>query len=79
MQAEQEERARVLAERLRAEGHGEAAARVEASIGSSTVGTAVRHTLDDVCQWLLTAVEALDPKTAAMAEELRLEVDKRLL
>ena len=79
MQAGQDERARALASRLRAEGHSEAATRVEAAIGSSTVGSAVRHTLDDACQWLLTAVEALDPKTAAMAEELRLEVDKRLL
>ena len=79
MQAGQDERARALADRLRAEGHGEAAARVEAAVGSPTLGSAVRHTLDDVCQWLLTAVEALDPKTAAMAEELRLEVDKRLL
>lgn len=79
MQAGQDERARALAERLRAEGHSEAATRMEAAIGGSTVGSAVRHTLDDVCQWLLTAVEALDPKTAAMAEELRLEVDKRLL
>ncbi len=79
MQAGQEQRARALASRLRAEGHEEAAARVEATIHSATVGSTVRHTLDDVCQWLLTAVEALDPKTAAMAEELRLEVDKRLL
>ena len=79
MQPGQEERARVLANRLRAEGHDEAATRLEASLGGSAVGTAVRHTLDDVCQWLLTAVEALDPKTAAMVEELRLEVDKRLL
>jgi hypothetical protein len=35
--------------------------------------------LRDACQFALTAIEALDPKTELMAEELRLEVDKRLL
>ena len=73
------DRARALASRLHAEGHHEAAARVEATIDQSSAATAVRHTLDDACQWVLTAIEALDPKTALMAEELRLELDKRLL
>ncbi len=77
MEAGQEARAKALAERLRAEGHHEAAGRVETA--GTGVGAAVRHTLDDACQWVLTAIEALDPKTAAMAEELRLELDKRLL
>ena len=79
MQDEHAERARALANRLHAEGHHEAAARVEATLDQSPVGAAVRHTLNDACQWVLTAVETLDPKTALMAEDLRLELDKRLL
>jgi hypothetical protein len=33
----------------------------------------------DACQFVLTAIEVIDPKPELMAEELRLEVDKRLL
>ncbi len=72
-------RAQDLAARLRAEGHLSAADRVENAIGGARIGTALQHALRDACQFVLTAVEALDPKTELMAEELRLEVDKRLL
>ncbi len=78
MQAERDQRAKELAERLRSEGHGDAADRVDAAVHGSGAAAALRFTLDEACQWVLTAVEALDPRTAAMAEELRLEADKRL-
>jgi hypothetical protein len=72
-------RAQELAGRLRAEGHLEAAVQIENAIGGSPLGAAVLHALRDACQFVLTAIEALDPKTELMAEELRLEVDKRML
>ena len=34
--------------------------------------------LREVCQTALTAIEAIDPATETMLEELRLEIDKRL-
>ncbi len=71
--------AHALAARLRAEGHEEAAARVEHAATGPHPGTALAHAVREACQFVLTAIEALDPKTELMAEELRLEVDKRLL
>jgi hypothetical protein len=79
MNDQQTIQARELAARLRAEGHLAAAERVENAIGGSRVGATLQHALRDACQFVLTAIEALDPKTELMAEELRLEVDKRLL
>jgi hypothetical protein len=34
--------------------------------------------LRETCQVALTAIEAIDPVSATLIEELRLEVDKRL-
>jgi len=34
--------------------------------------------LREVCQTVLSAVEAFDPETSAMIEELRLSIDRRL-
>ncbi len=76
---EQTTRAEELAARLRAEGHLAAAEQLENAIGGSRPGALLEHALRDACQFVLTAIEALDPKTELMAEELRLEVDKRLL
>ncbi len=67
-----------LADRLRIEGHDAAADKVEDAIGGSQFGDRLLHALRDACQFALTAIEALDPKTGMMAEELRLEIDKRL-
>ncbi len=67
-----------LADRLRIEGHHAAADQVEDAIGGSHFGDGLLHALRGACQFLLTAIEALDPKTGMMAEELRLEIDKRL-
>ncbi len=79
MNEEQTMRAQELVARLRAEGHLAAADRVEASIDGPTLGKELLHGLREACQFVLTAIEALDPKTELMAEELRLEIDKRLL
>jgi hypothetical protein len=79
MNQKQTIQAQELAARLRAEGHLAAAEKVENATGGSRAGAIVEHALRDACQFVLTAIEALDPKTELMAEELRLEVDKRLL
>lgn len=72
------ERARNLAEQLRTEGHADAAARVEQAASPKHEGNALLHGLRDALQVVLTAIEAVDPKTMMMAEELRGEIDKRL-
>ena len=78
MTDEPTESATRLAERLQVEGHGGAAQRLHDVVGASVVGRGALHALRDACEFVLTAVEALDSKTKMMAEELRLEVARRL-
>jgi hypothetical protein len=70
--------ARDLAERLRAEGHEDAAERLEGATFGQRIGRELLDALREACEFVLTTIEALDPKTTLMAEELRLEVEKRL-
>jgi hypothetical protein len=79
-------RARRLAERLRAEGHDAQADHIEATLdnhadtaGDDRAGHGFLHALRDACQTILTAIEAIDPSSGTAIEELRLEVDKRLM
>jgi hypothetical protein len=79
-------RARLLAERLRAEGHDTQADHIEATLdehattaADDTAGHGFLHALRDACQTVLTAIEAIDPSSGTAIEELRLEVDKRLM
>jgi hypothetical protein len=43
------------------------------------IGGGLLLALREICQTALTAIEAIDPTTETMLEELRLEVDKRLV
>src|SRR5579875_1646253 len=79
-------RARLLAERLRAEGHDTQADHIEATLAEHPqvatdveAGHGFLHALRDACQTVLTAIEAIDPSSGTAIEELRLEVDKRLM
>ncbi|MBW4022996.1 MAG: hypothetical protein HIU92_07615 [Proteobacteria bacterium] len=79
-------RARLLAERLRAEGHDTQADHLEATLAGhpevtadAEAGHGFLHALRDACQTVLTAIEAIDPSSGTAIEELRLEVDKRLM
>ena len=75
-------RARLLAERLRAQGHDAQADQIEATLDQHPddgVGHSFLHGLRDACQTVLTAIEAIDPSSGTAIEELRLEVDKRLM
>jgi len=71
------ESAERLAARLAAHGH---AARARGLHGALARGAerAVLLALDEACQTLLSAVEAFDPETEGMIEELRLSLDRRL-
>ncbi|MDE2582214.1 MAG: hypothetical protein KGL52_11305 [Rhodospirillales bacterium] len=69
-----------LAETLRARGHAEPAAKLSAAATAmeAVEGVFLRG-LRDALQSALTAIEAIDPVSATMIDELRLEVDKRLI
>jgi hypothetical protein len=51
---------------------------VRAVLGRGFAGALLLEGLRDVCQVVLTAIEAIDPVSATMVEELRLGVDSRL-
>jgi len=70
--------ARYLAERLHAQGYTVQAERLHEETMGERIGNAMLEGLRETCQTVLTTIEALDPKTQLLAEELRLEVDKRL-
>ena len=77
MPDETTKRTEALIERLRERRHGRAADRLARTLvhgAESGVLFALRETLET----LLTGVEAIDPVTQTMIEELRLEVEKRL-
>ncbi len=71
-------RTRDLVERLRELGHREQADRVESQLSLHGLSRGALFALREACETLLTAVEAIDPVTQTMIEELRLEVEKRL-
>jgi|ERR1700733_7744819 hypothetical protein len=69
---------RDLIERLREQGHHTEADRLERHLGTQTVERGVLFALRETLETILTAIEAIDPVTQTMIEELRLEVEKRL-
>ncbi|WP_284943883.1 hypothetical protein [Acidisoma cladoniae] len=83
-------RAQALIARLRAQGHTTEADKVEAALDDhrvtafdetpgEVIGHGFLHGLRDALQTILTAIEAIDPASGTAIEELRLEVDKRLM
>jgi hypothetical protein len=80
MAVDPRDRANEVAETLRARGHAEPAAKLSAAATAveAVEGVFLRG-LRDACQSALTAIEAIDPVSATMIDELRLEVDKRLI
>ena len=67
-----------VADTLQQRGHAPQAQAVRAVLGHGHAGAVLLAALRDVCQVVLTAIEAIDPVSGTMVEELRLEVDKRL-
>jgi hypothetical protein len=69
---------RDLVARLRENGHHAEADRLELQLTAHAVERGLLFALRETCETILTAIEAIDPVTQTMIEELRLEVEKRL-
>jgi hypothetical protein len=78
MADEPQTRARALIDRLRAEGAPHHAEPFATHLATQT-GHGLMAALREACETLLTAIEAIDPKTRMMAEELRLSVESHLM
>jgi hypothetical protein len=66
-----------VAGQLQEHGHHEHASNLRSAL-LGRAGAELLFVVREACQTILTAVEAIDPVSATMVEELRLEVDKRL-
>jgi 2-phospho-L-lactate transferase/gluconeogenesis factor (CofD/UPF0052 family) len=67
-----------LIKRLRALGHHTEADRLAHQLTPHRAGSGLLFALREICETVLTAIEAIDPVTQTMIEELRLEVEKRI-
>jgi hypothetical protein len=72
------QRIRDLIKRLRERGHHAQADHLQHQLSLHTVERGLLFALRETCETILTAIEAIDPATETMIEELRLEVEKRL-
>lgn len=68
-----------VADKLAAYGHIGHAGALRAALAETHPRAVFLSTLRETCQVVLTAIEAIDPVCATFVEELRLEVDKRLM
>jgi hypothetical protein len=67
-----------LIARLREQGHHTEADRLGRHLPLQTAERGLLFALREACETILTAIEAIDPVTQTMIEELRLEVEKHL-
>lgn len=72
------QKAQHLVDRLRESGHDAEADQLARHLKVQAVERGLLFALRETCETLLTALEAIDPVTQTMIEELRLEVEKRL-
>ncbi len=72
------QKAQDLIDRLRQSGHPTEADQLARHLTAQAVERGLLFALREACETLLTAIEAIDPVTQTMIEELRLEVEKRL-
>jgi hypothetical protein len=73
-----QQQTRNLIEQLRHGGHHVQADHLELQLAAHAVERGLLFALRETCETILTAIEAIDPVTQTMIEELRLEVEKRL-
>lgn len=78
MANDSEQQGSELIERLRDLGHHTEADHLERHMPLRTAERGVLFALREACETILTAIEAIDPVTQTMIEELRLEVEKHL-
>jgi hypothetical protein len=64
-----------VADHLHARGHQQHAAHLRSVLLDNRLGSALLTALREACQTILTAIEAIDPVSATMVEELRVDVD----
>jgi hypothetical protein len=69
---------RKVADKLDRRGHARHAGALRAALARRHPRSLFLTALRETCQVVLTAIEAIDPVSATLLEELRLEVDKRL-
>jgi len=79
MTEETKRKANEVADALRARGHEAPAETLRIAAAAERVEGAFLRGLRDACQTALTAIEAIDPVSATLIDDLRLEVDKHLL
>jgi hypothetical protein len=72
------QRTRDLIQQLRERGHHVAADHLALQLSLHNVESRLLFALREACETVLTAIEAIDPVTQTMIEELRLEVERRL-
>lgn len=72
------QKAQELVDRLRARGHTAEAEKLAHHLSVQKVERGLLTALRETLEVLLTAIEAIDPVTQTMIEELRVEVEKRL-
>jgi hypothetical protein len=72
------QKAQHLIDRLRESGHQAEADQLARHLKAQAVERGLLFVLRETCETLLTAIEAIDPVTQTMIEELRLDVEKRL-
>ncbi len=73
-----EQRTRDVIARLRERGDNAVADRLARELAVHDVERGFLFALREACETVLTALEAIDPVTQTMIEELRLEVEKWL-
>jgi hypothetical protein len=78
MAEDAEHKARNIIARLHAEGHDAQADHLSSHLAMRSVEDGFLFALREACETVLTAIEALDPVTQTMIEDLRLHVEKRL-
>jgi hypothetical protein len=78
MARDPKEQTKNLVERLQDRGHHAAADHLERQLSLHGVEHGLLFALREACETILTAIEAIDPVSQTMIEELRLEVKKRL-
>lgn len=69
---------RDLIARLHEHGHHAEADHLDRQLSLHAVERGLLFALREACETILTAIEAVDPVTQTMIEELRLEVESRL-
>ncbi len=67
-----------VADTLEERGHTPQAGEFRAVLAHNHAGAMLLSALRNVCQLVLTSIEAIDPVCGTLVEELRLAVDKRL-